>query len=283
MKLSVGRIISIVLLAAFFLWTVMPIVFMISSSFKATGDIFDLPKPGDWKGIFRLVFAFNASMVQFKAMFVEGKFLTYLMNSVIATVASVGISVPLGLLAAYGLSRGRVPGKKNLYFWVISTRMAPPVAVMVPLYVLWRSLGMLQTLPGVILAYVTFNLPFSIWILRGFMDSIPHELEEASYVDGRGRFKAFTEIVLPLIAPGIGATVILCSLFSWNDYLFALILGGSRAETLPVGINELVSAASILWGQIMAGGLVMIVPMVVLGLVIKKYLVTGLTMGAMRG
>jgi multiple sugar transport system permease protein len=282
-SISVGKVIKIIIIALFFLWTVVPIIFMVSSAFKETGDIFEIPQPGDWKGIFRLLFFFKVSMAQFYKMFIEGKFFKYLLNSVIATVCSVGISVPLGLFAAYAMSRGRVPGKKHLYFWVITTRMAPPVAVMVPLYVLWRTYGILQTRIGLILAYTTFNLPFSIWLLRGFMDSIPRELEEASYIDGGSRLRAFFDIVIPLIKPGLGTTVILCSLFSWNDYLFALILGGRGSETLPVGISELESATSILYGQIMAGGLVMIVPMIVLGLIIKKYLVTGLTMGAMRG
>jgi multiple sugar transport system permease protein len=279
----IGKVLKVIVVALFLIWTIVPIIFLVSSSFKATGDIFDLPKPGNWMGIAKLLFFFRASLTQFRNMFIEGPFFEYLRNSLLATGISVLISVPLGLLAAYGLSRGRIPGKKHLYFWVISTRMAPPIAVMIPLYVLWRTFGILQTLPGLILAYTTFNLPFSIWLLRGFMDSIPKELEEAAYVDGRGRFRAFTDIVFPLIAPGVGATVILCSLLAWNDYLFALILGGRAAKTIPVGISELESATSILWGQIMAGGTVLIIPMVILGLVIKRFLVTGLTMGAMRG
>ncbi|UCF92624.1 MAG: carbohydrate ABC transporter permease [Desulfobacterales bacterium] len=278
-----AKTLKIIAVTLFLLWTVIPIIFLVASSFKATGDIFDLPPVGDWVGMLKLLFFFKASFTQFRNMFIEGPFFTYLGNSLLATGLSVLISVPLGLLAAYALSRGRIPGKKHFYFWVISTRMAPPVAVMVPLYVLWRSFHILQTLPGLVLAYTTFNLPFSIWLLRGFMDSIPKELEEAAYVDGRGRFRAFTDIVFPLIAPGVGATVILCSLMAWNDYLFALILGGRAAKTIPVGISELESATSILWGQIMAGGTVLIIPMIILGLVIKKFLVTGLTMGAMRG
>jgi len=283
MKAALGKTLKVAAVGLFFIWTMIPVIFLVSSSFKATGDIFALPKPGDWLGMFKLLFIFKASLTQFRNMFVEGPFLKYFLNSLMATGFSVLISVPLGLLAAYALSRGRIPGKKHYYFWVISTRMAPPIAVMVPLYVLWRSFGVLQTLPGLVLAYTTFNLPFSIWLLRGFMDSIPKELEEAAYVDGRNRLRAFIDIVFPLIAPGVGATVILCSLLSWNDYLFALILGGRGVKTIPVGISELESATSVLWGQIMAGGTILIVPMVILGLVIKKFLVTGLTMGAMRG
>ncbi|MEW5911640.1 MAG: carbohydrate ABC transporter permease [Thermodesulfobacteriota bacterium] len=278
-----GRILKWLGLGAFSLWTILPIVFMISASFKGTGDIFKLPPPGDWWGILKLLFWFDASLVQFESIFHEGFFFSHLLTSIAATGLSVAISVPVGLAAAYALSRANIPGKKHLYFWVITTRMAPPIAVMIPLYVLWRSLGALHSLPGLVLAYITFNLPFAIWLLRGFMDSIPKELEEAAYVDGKGRVGAFVEIILPLIRPGVGATVILCSMFAWNDYLFALILGGRGAKTLPVGISELASATQIHWGQIMAGGLVMIIPMVVLGLAIRKSLVTGLTMGAMRG
>ncbi|MBW2121212.1 MAG: carbohydrate ABC transporter permease, partial [Deltaproteobacteria bacterium] len=133
MDSRIGKTLKIIAVGLFFIWTVVPVIFLVASSFKATGDIFDLPKPGDWVGIFKLLFVFKASLTQFHNMFIEGPFFAYLRNSLLATGLSVLISVPLGLLAAYGLSRGRIPGKKHFYFWVISTRMAPPVAVMVPL------------------------------------------------------------------------------------------------------------------------------------------------------
>ncbi len=279
---TVGKVLKVVVITLFFVWTIVPIVFMVTASLKVTGDIFILPSPGDWLGIFKLLFYFKPSLVQYYHIFFKGLFLTNLVNSILATIFSVLISVPLGLLAAYALSRANIPGKKHLLFWVISTRMAPPIAVIIPLYVLWSRLGILMTLPGLVLAYTTFNLPFSIWLLKGFIDSIPAGLEEAARVDGRGRFRTFIDIVLPLIAPGLGATVILCSLMAWNDYIFALILGGRGVKTLPVGITELESASVILWGQIMAGGVILIVPMIILGLLIRKYLVQGLTMGALK-
>jgi multiple sugar transport system permease protein len=279
---TVGKVLKVVAVTLFFAWTIVPIVFMVTASLKVTGDIFILPSPGDWLGIFKLLFYFKPSLVQYYHIFFQGLFLTNLVNSILATIFSVLISVPLGLLAAYALSRANIPGKKHLLFWVISTRMAPPIAVIIPLYVLWSRLGILMTLPGLVLAYTTFNLPFSIWLLKGFMDSIPVELEEAARVDGRGRVRTFTDVTLPLIAPGLGATVILCSLMAWNDYIFALILGGRGVKTLPVGITELESAAFVLWGQIMAGGVILIVPMIILGLLIRKYLVQGLTMGVLK-
>jgi multiple sugar transport system permease protein len=136
-------------------------------------------------------------------------------------------------------------------------------------------------LPGLILAYTTFNLPFAIWILKGFFDNVPYAIEEAQMVDGATRFQALRAI-LPLVAPGIGAFVVLCILFAWNDYLFAAIIGSGGAKTLPAATRELVQPQNIQWGQIMAAGTVTALPMMFLGLIIRKYLVTGLTMGAVK-
>ncbi len=163
------------------------------------------------------------------------------------------ISVILGSMAAYSLSRIDFRGKSDLFFWIISTRMAPVVAVMVPLYWIFRELELVGTLPGLILAYTTFNLPFAIWILKGFFDNVPYAIEEAQMVDGATRFQAFLSI-LPLVAPGIGAFLVLCILFAWNDYLFAAIIGSGGAKTLPVATRELVQPQNIQWGSIMAAG-----------------------------
>jgi multiple sugar transport system permease protein len=159
--------------------------------------------------------------------------------------------------------------------------MAPVVAVMVPLYAIFRSAELIGTLPGLILAYTTFNLPFAIWILKGFFDNVPYAIEEAQMCDGATRFQAFRAI-LPLVAPGIGAFLVLCVLFAWNDFLFASIIGSGGAKTLPVATRELVQPQNIQWGSIMAAGVVTTLPMMLLGLLIRRYLVTGLTMGAVR-
>jgi len=203
------------------------------------------------------------------------------MNSIIASLGSALISVVFGSMAAYSLSRIEFRGKKDLFFWIISTRMAPVVAVMVPLYAIFRGAGLVGTLPGLILAYTTFNLPFAIWILKGFFDNVPYAIEEAAMCDGCNRFQAFQSI-LPLVAPGIGAFLVLCVLFAWNDFLFASIIGSGGAKTLPVATKELVQPQNIQWGKIMAAGVVTTLPMMFLGLLIRRYLVTGLTMGAVR-
>jgi multiple sugar transport system permease protein len=152
---------------------------------------------------------------------------------------------------------------------------------MVPLYAIFRSAGLVGTLPGLILAYTTFNLPFAIWILKGFFDNVPYAIEEAQMCDGATRLQAFRSI-LPLVAPGIGAFLVLCVLFAWNDFLFASIIGSGGAKTLPVATRELVQPQNIQWGSIMAAGVVTTLPMMFLGLLIRRYLVAGLTMGAVR-
>ena len=264
----------------YLVWTVLPLFIMFMSSFKDLLEAFKLPAVGDWAGI-GVFFQFTPTTKHYYELFANLGFSTYLFNSLVAAGGSALVSVVLGSLCAYSLSRIDFRGKGDLFFWIISTRMAPVVAVMVPLYWIFRELNLVGTLPGLILAYTTFNLPFAIWILKGFFDNVPYAIEEAQMVDGATRLQAFRAI-LPLVAPGIGAFVVLCILFAWNDYLFAAIIGSGGAKTLPAATRELVQPQNIQWGQIMAAGVVTTLPMMLLGLVIRKYLVTGLTMGAVK-
>ncbi len=271
---------TVIFLAVYLVWTVLPLFVMFVSSFKDLLEAFKLPKVGNWSDI-GLFFDFTPTLKHYRTLFADNNFGTYLFNSVIASLGSALISVVFGSMAAYALSRIDFRGKKDLFFWIISTRMAPVVAVMVPLYAIFRGAGLIGTLPGLILAYTTFNLPFAIWILKGFFDNVPYAIEEAAMCDGCTRFQAFREI-LPLVAPGIGAFLVLCVLFAWNDFLFASIIGSGGAKTLPVATKELVQPQNIQWGKIMAAGVVTTLPMMFLGLLIRRYLVTGLTMGAVR-
>ncbi len=274
------EVLTVLFLAVYLIWTLLPIFVMFVSSFKDLLEAFKLPKVGDWSGI-GVFFDFNPTFQHYIDLFEDNNFSTYLMNSIIASLGSALISVVFGSMAAYSLSRIEFRGKKDLFFWIISTRMAPVVAVMVPLYAIFRGAGLVGTLPGLILAYTTFNLPFAIWILKGFFDNVPYAIEEAAMCDGCNRFQAFQSI-LPLVAPGIGAFLVLCVLFAWNDFLFASIIGSGGAKTLPVATKELVQPQNIQWGKIMAAGVVTTLPMMFLGLLIRRYLVTGLTMGAVR-
>ncbi|HRX37534.1 MAG TPA: carbohydrate ABC transporter permease [Aestuariivirga sp.] len=271
---------SAVFIVIYLIWTVLPIFVMFMSSFKDLLEAFNIPAVGDWAGV-TVFFEFTPTFKHYHDLFVNLNFSRYILNSLIAAGGSAVISVILGSMAAYSLSRIEFKGKNDLFFWIISTRMAPVVAVMVPLFAIFRTMGLVGTLPGLILAYTTFNLPFAIWILKGFFDNVPYAIEEAQMVDGASRWQAFLAI-LPLVAPGIGAFVVLCILFAWNDFLFAAIIGSGGAKTLPVATRELVQPQNIQWGSIMAAGVVTTAPMMLLGLVIRRYLVTGLTMGAVK-
>ena len=274
------KVFSVIFLTLYLIWTLLPIFVMFVSSFKDLLEAFKIPQVGDWAGVL-VFFDFSPTLKHYQSLFGEGNFGVYMANSLIAAGGSAVIAVTFGSMAAYSLSRVEFRGKGDLFFWIISTRMAPVVAVMVPLYAIFRSLDLVGTLPGLILAYTTFNLPFAIWILKGFFDNVPYSIEEAQMVDGATRFQAFISI-LPLVAPGIAAFIVLCILFAWNDFLFAAIIGSGGAKTLPVATRELVQPQNIQWGAIMAAGVVTTLPMMLLGLVIRKYLVTGMTMGAVK-
>ncbi len=274
------NVLTTIFLGIFLVWTILPFIIMFVSSFKDLLDAFALPPTGDFRGV-SVFFNFSPTFKHYIELFTERNFTTYFINSLVASSGSALVSVVLGAMAAYAMSRTDFRGKDHVFFWIISTRMAPVVAVMVPLYAIFRNLELVGTLPGLILAYTTFNLPFAIWILKGFFDNVPYAIEEAAMVDGRTRFGAFMDI-LPLAAPGIGAFIVLCILFSWNDFLFASIIGSGGAKTLPVATRELVTPTSIQWGKIMAAGVITSVPMTLLGLLIRRYLVTGLTMGAVK-
>lgn len=268
-------------LTVYAIFTLVPFFIMFTAAFKPNGSAFTLPAEGDWAGALRKLFVFEPTLEHFRALFSQGDFERYIGNSVLAAGGSALISIGFGTTAAYAISRGRFRGKSDLYFWIISTRMAPVVAVTVPLYAIFKTFGLLGTIPGLILAYTVFNLPFAIWILKGFFDAVPFEIEEAYMVDGHSRWQALAKIV-PLVVPGLAAVLVLCILLAWNDFIFAAVMGGEGAKTLPVATQGLKSASGIDWGQIMAAGMVTVTPMLLLGVVIRKYMVQGLTMGAVK-
>lgn len=278
--LKLAKILTPIFLSVYLVWTLLPLFIMVMASMKDLLDAFDTPAVGDWAGV-TMFFDFTPTLKHYYVLFAENNFGVYLFNSLVASLGSALVAVTLGSMAAYSLARMEFRGKKDLLFWIISTRMAPMVAVTVPLYAIFRSLDLVGTLPGLILAFTTFNLPFAIWILKGFFENVPYAIEEAAQVDGCTRFQAFLTIV-PLVAPGVGAFLVLCILFAWNDFLFATIIGSGGAKTLPAATKELVQPQNIDWGKIMAAGVITTAPMIPLGLLVRKYLVAGLTMGAVR-
>jgi multiple sugar transport system permease protein len=286
-KRRIWGTVTFIAITIFLIWTLTPLFIMVVSSFKDLREAFQIPRVGDWKGVVQF-FQFSPTGRHYQELFSgDNDFTFYIVNSLVASLSASIIAVILGSLAAYGLARGRIPGEQHISFWIISCRMAPVVAVMVPLYSIFSALGLLEAsrwrnLLCLILAYTTFSLPFAVWFLRSFFEDIPTELEEAARVDGCSDFKAFWDIILPLAKPGIVAAFILCLILSWNDFIFASIFGQQAAKTLPVATAELHSTVDIQWGKILASGTILCVPMLTLGLLIKKYLVQGLTMGAVR-
>jgi multiple sugar transport system permease protein len=256
------------------LFSAIPLVWMALSSIKPTNDIMS-HEP---------VFMFTPTLEHYRVLFTGGNHVDrYLINSLVAAGVSSVIATALGALGGYGLSRSKMRGKRHLAFWIISTRMAPIAAVLLPLFLIFRRLNLLDSLPGLMVAYLTFNLPFAIWIMAAFFDGLPSSIEEAARVDGCSRWAAFWRIVLPLTKAGLVTTWILCLVFSWNDYAFSQTFSGTSSQTLPLAATQLITLSGIDWGQLTAVGVIVVVPMVVAGLAVRRWLVTGLTLGAVTG
>jgi len=204
-------------------------------------------------------------------------------NSLIVSVATTLISLLLGVPAAYALSRAGVQADKGIALWILTTRMAPPIAFAIPFFLTYRYLGLIDTLVGLIIIYLTFNLSLVIWMMRTFFDGLPRSLEEAAEIDGAGPWGAFLRIALPLAGPGLVTTAIFCFLFAWNDFFFALVLTRSRAQMAPVAIVNFMNYEGWEWGKIAAGGCMIMLPVVAFSLLVRRYLIRGLTAGALKG
>jgi multiple sugar transport system permease protein len=209
-------------------------------------------------------------------------FVMRLRNSLIIAGGSTVISVILGLFAAYAFSRFNMPGKDDLLFFILSTRMLPAVVVTIPLFLMFRQLGLHDTHLGMIILYTVFNLSLTVWLLKGFIDEIPREYEEAAMVDGYSRFQAFYKIVLPQAVTGIAATTVFCLIFAWNEYAFALMLTSQRARTAPPAIATMQGRGGIEWSAIAAGSLAFLIPVIIITFALRKHLLRGVTFGAIR-
>jgi multiple sugar transport system permease protein len=205
-----------------------------------------------------------------------------LKNSLIIAGTSTVLSVVLGLFAAYAFSRFDIGGKDDLLFFILSTRMLPAVVVTIPLFLMFRQFKLNDTHLGMILLYTVFNLSLSVWLLKGFIDEIPREYEEAALVDGYTRLQAFFKIVLPQAMTGIAATTVFCLIFAWNEYAFALMLTSENARTAPPSIATMLGRGGIEWSAIAAGSLGFLIPVVIVTFALRKYLLRGVTFGAVR-
>ena len=254
-----------------------PVYWMATISLKSEVDQFAVPPR--W-------FNFTPTLVHYKDAFLTRSFGQYLLTSVTVAVASTLFALVLGTLAAYALARFRLPHKLDtrLALWILSTRMFPPIVTAVPLFLMMRDVRLLNTKASLIIVYTAFNLPFVVWMMRGFFMEVPREMEEAARVDGDSRIGALWRVVLPLVVPGLAATAVFCLIISWNEFLFALVLTQTDAAmTLPVGIAGRVTQYEIKWGVMSAAGVVAMMPILVFAMAVQRYLVRGLSLGAVKG
>lgn len=253
---------------------VFPFYWLVTTSFKNRSDSFAMPPK--W--------IFTPILDNFVKVFASGTFVSSYYNSLIIAIASTTISLLVGIPMAYGLSnRFTVKNRQGILLWILSTKMAPPMMVAIPFYMIFMVLHLRDSYIGMILIYLIFNLSFAVWMLHGFIDGIPKELEEAARVDGAMRISALFRIIVPMIKGGIAATGIICFITSWNEFLMALLLTSSSTKTVPVAITNFITLTEgIRWGEIAAASVLVTIPVIVMGICVRKYLIAGMTMGAVK-
>ncbi len=264
---------SIILIVIACLITLVPYLWTFLSGFKQRTDILSTtPK-----------LFFTPTLENFPEVFIKNGFMQYLRNSVLTAVLTVGLSLLVGVPCAYAFSRFHIFGKKHLYFYFLTTRMCPGVAEALPLYIMFSKLSLLGTTFGLTLAHCTFIVAFVIYVMRSFFDDIPMELDDAALVDGYGEFGTFWHAILPIVKPGVASTALLAFIFSWNEMLFGLILGGQAAKTLPASFSGLITPHGTFWGQLCAASGVVTLPVIILAIFLQKYLIQGLSLGSVKG
>lgn len=265
----IGFYAIIIFVVVVFLW---PVIYLLMTSFKSRLDIYVMPPK----------FVFMPTVEAWVLAFTKKPLFYYFMNSALIAVGSTVISLVFGTLAAYALARFRIPGSKDISFFILSIRMFPPIAAAIPIFISMQSVGLLDTRMGLIGAYTVFNLPFVVWMMREFIMAMPVELEEAAMVDGLTRMQAFRRILLPLLRPSLVAVAIFCVIFSWSEFLFAFLLTQTKAKTMPVSISEFITWREVTWEQVSAAGTALILPVLVFSFFVQKYLVRGLSFGAVK-
>ena len=293
-----------ILVVAYAVITLLPLIWIIATGFKSPSDsiayppkLFFTPTLEGYVNLFttrtRQTAEFLAAnppqtwyeeIVAKYGMVIAGpsRFGERFLNSVIIGFGSTFLSVFLGTLAAYAFSRFNVPLKDDLLFFILSTRMMPPIAVAIPIFLMFRQLGLSDTHLGMILLYTAVNLSLAVWLLKGFIDEIPREYEEAALIDGYTRFQAFRKVVLPQAATGIASTAIFCLIFAWNEYAFAVLLTSGNAQTAPPFIPTIIGVGGQDWPAVAAGATLFLLPVMVFTILLRKHLLRGITFGAVR-
>jgi multiple sugar transport system permease protein len=254
-----------------------PIYWLVTISLKREIDQF--ASPPVW-------FAFTPTLSHYSGIFAHDAFGRYFLNSVIVSACSTLVAIVLGVPAAYGLARFPWPRDwaRGISFWILSNRMLPPIVTIIPMFLMLRQVRLLNSLSGLVLVDTALNLPFVVWMMRGFIEGLPREIEEAAMLDGESRLGVLLRMVLPLVRPGLAATAVFCLIVAWNEFLFALILSQTQsAMTVPVGIAAHVTQYEIQWGAMSAAGVVAVLPVLIFAAGAQRYFVRGLSLGAIKG
>ncbi len=259
----------LILIAAFVM--IIPIIWILLAAFKTHVDVYQLK-------IFFVPTIANFATV-FQSPYNLGD---KLINSTVVAGVTVLLAIPIATCAAYSFSRFRLTGETVMLVMILATQFLPAVVIVLPFFIMFRDVGLLDTRTGLILINLAIVMPFAIWMIKGFIDGIPLDTEEAAMVDGSTRLQVIRNIVLPMVAPGLVTAGIFCFIIAWNEFLFALILTNKRAVTLPVGLALFKAEEGDLWNLLSAAGIIIMLPMFVLALIIRKYFVQGMTMGAVR-
>ena len=277
-KKRVKKIITVILVILVCMFALFPFVWMISTSFKPANEVYSktpsfIPNEPSVEGYTEMLTTQSSTF----------DFPQWLTNSVIVALLTTVFSMIIATLGGYGLSRFRFRGRGFLSYFILTTQVLPGSLLIIPLYVIMGNLQLLDTRIGLVAAYCTFSVPFCTWMMKGFFDTIPISLEEAARVDGAGRFRIFSTVVLPLTVPGLVATGIFSFINGWNEYLFASTFMKSYENwTLPVGIASFQGQYTTNWGTLMAGAVLITIPVVILFLLLQKHLVSGMTAGAVK-
>ena len=270
-RLAVKRTVLIIFIL-FILIYLIPYLWLVGTSFKTRVEAFSIPPKIMFKPIIE----------NYKTVFIEKEFLKNLLNSIIVVFFVTSISLSVGIPSAYAFSRFRMKGDKVFFFYLLGTRFTPVIVLSLPLYFIMANLKLLDTFVGIIIAHSAFNIAFVVWMMKGFFDTIPKEIDEAARIDGCSWFGALLRITAPLAANGIVATSIFCAINSWNEFLMAMILTRHKTATLPVAIPGLMTPQGTFWGQIAAVGSVITIPVLIFTFIVQKYMVQGMSMGAIK-
>jgi multiple sugar transport system permease protein len=259
-----------VFLAVVLAFTLFPFLWMVLAAFKTNAQITDPSQ----------IFIFKPYWKNFANVFMRYDFVKPILNSFIVAVMSTLIGLLLGLPASYAIARAN---KSKTSLVILLVRFFPAIAFMLPWYIIFSRLGITDTHVALILSHLLINVPFIVWVMIPYFESIPRELEEAALLDGCRTFSAFRRIILPLTGPGLITTSLLSAIFSWNNFMFSLILSGGNTKTVPLALLSFVSYASVDWGAMMAAAVVITLPILAISLIAQKYIIAGLTAGAVKG